>query len=198
MDTMNKRRSWIGAALWLFLLTPPLRHYLQSTMTLQMLAQLPLLAVSGWLLRPLVPVRIADWLAPWDRSGVTGLVLVSVTSMIWMLPVALDASVESTSVEFAKFFSVALLVGLPFSLSWPRAGFVVRGMFLIEAAATAIRLGWLYVASPQRLCANYLLDDQQKLGKLLFAAGILLGLILLWKLIFGHIRVGGASRHRLP
>lgn len=161
-------------------------------MTLQMLAQIPLLALAGWCLRPLVPRRATQALAPWDRNGISGLLLVSLTAMLWMLPRALDAALGVPWVEIAKFASVPLLVGLPLALSWPRAGFVVRGVFLLEVTATAFRLGWLYLVSPERLCSNYLIGDQQRLGRILLAIGAVLFLVLLWKLIWERIRVEGA------
>jgi hypothetical protein len=68
-------------------------------------------------------------------------------------------------------------------------GFVVRGVFLLELIASAFRLGWLYLVSPTRLCSNYLLSDQQQLGKYLFAIGIATCLVLAWKLMWGRIRV---------
>jgi hypothetical protein len=103
-----------------------------------------------------------------------------------MLPRALDAALDTPWVAAAKFISVPLLIGMPLALSWPRAGFVVRGVFLLEAIATAFRLGWLYLASPQRLCSNYLLGDQQRLGESLMAIGAAIILFLAWKLVWGQ------------
>src|SRR5699024_657898 len=126
------------------------------TMTRHMLVQIPLLGLVGWCLAPLLPQALADRLAGWNRSGITGFVLISLAAMIWMLPLALDAALEVPRVTVAKFLSVPLLIGLPLALSWPRAGFMVRGVFLLEVVATMFRLGWLYLASPRRLCSNYL------------------------------------------
>jgi hypothetical protein len=81
---------------------------------------------------------------------------------------------------------VPLLVGLPLAQSWPRSSFVVRGVFLLELIATLFRLGWLYLVSPLRLCNNYLLDDQQRLGQILIAAGAILLLWIAWKLLWGR------------
>jgi hypothetical protein len=55
--------------------------------------------------------------------------------------------------------------------------------------ATAFRLGWLYLISPTRLCSNYLLSDQQQLGKFLLGIGIAMCLTLAWKLMWGRVRV---------
>ncbi len=163
------------------------------------LAQLPLLAVAGWCFAhglPRVPDRI---IASWNHRGISGLLLASLVGMVWMLPRAMDASLDDASVELAKFLSVPLLIGAPIALSWPRAGFVVRGVLLLELTATAFRLGWLYLISPERLCTNYLLDDQQQLGRLLIAVGGVIVVALSSKLMWGHIGIEhGKGKDRAP
>lgn len=182
-------RVWAGALLLIVLAIPPVRTGMQTTMTLQMLAQLPLLAMAGWLLAEAVPRRIDDALARWNGSGIAGLLLASLVGMFWMLPRMMDVSVNEGGWMLAKFVSVPLLIGLPVALSWPHAGFVVRGVVLLEVIASAFRLGWLYLVSPERLCSNYLLGDQQRLGKYLLTIGVALCLVLAWKLMWGRIRV---------
>lgn len=183
----------LGLALWCVLALPPVQHALEATMTLQMLAQIPLLALAGWWLARFLPRRLTDSLAAWNRSGISGFVLVSLTAMVWMLPRMLDAALEVPWVTAAKFISVPLLIGVPLAISWPRAGFVARGVFLLEVVATTFRLGWLYLASPVRLCSNYLLSDQQQLGKILLAIGAAITLVLAWKLLCGHIKITGSA-----
>lgn len=183
------RRASVGAVLWLVLALPPLQRVLTATMTLQMLVQIPLLVVAGWLVAQALPRRLDARLSAWNRSGVSGLLLASLAAMVWMLPRAMDAAIDDPWVALAKFVSVPLLVGAVLALSWPRMGFVVRGVFLAELVATAFRLGWLYLASPVRLCSNYLLDDQQLLGKLLLAIGVAVSLVLGWQLLWGRIEV---------
>ncbi len=181
----------LGAILWAALAVPPVRHLLESTMTLQMLVQIPLLALAGWWLAQGTPGWLARPLAGWNHRGISGLLLASLTGMVWMLPLAADAALDDPRVTLAKFLSVPLLIGAPIALSWPRAGFVVRGMVLVELIATMLRLGWLYLISPVRLCSNYLLDDQQRLGKILLVVGFAILLVLVWKLMWGHV----GSRH---
>jgi hypothetical protein len=196
MTAAAQRKAWLGLALCAALALPPLRHTLEATMTLQMLAQLPLLGVAGWWLAAFFTPRMSNALARWNHGGISGLLLASLASLVWMLPRALDAVLETPWVEGAKFISVPLLIGLPLALSWPRAGFVVRGVFLLEAIATAFRLGWLYLASPQRLCSNYLLGDQQRLGELLMAIGAAILLFVMWKIVCGHPRIDAEHAHR--
>lgn len=178
-----------GALLWMLLVVPPIRQALQATMTAQMLVQIPLLVIAGWLISGAVPRRVDAALARWNSAGVTGVLLASVTAAMWMLPRMLDASVDEAWVAAAKFTSIPLLIGVPLALSWPLMAFVVRGVFLLELTASAFRMGWLYLVSPMRLCSNYLLSDQQLLGRLLLVLGAALCLLLAWKLIWGRVRV---------
>lgn len=183
-----------GAVLWAALAVPPVRHALESTMILQMLVQIPLLALAGWSLARATPDWLDRRLVDWNHCGISGLLLASLAGMVWMLPLAMDAALDDPRFTLAKFLSVPLLIGAPVALSWPRAGFVVRGVVLLELTATAFRLGWLYLISPVRLCSNYLLDDQQRLGKILLALGLAMVLLLAWKLMWGHIDAGREDR----
>lgn len=174
----------MAMTLFLVLLLPPLRHALTASMTAQMLLQIPLLTAVGYLLRDALPSRLSATLGRWNHHGITGLVLATLAGACWMLPRSLDAAVTEPWAAAAKFISVPLLIGLPFGLSWPRMNFVVRGVFLLEFTASFFRLGWLYLVSPVRLCSNYLLSDQERLGSYMLAIGttLLIGIacILLW------------------
>jgi len=181
----------LGLALWLGLALPPLRHALESTMTLQMLVQIPLLALAGWWLTAFLARRPTGAMDAWNRSGISGLLLASLAAMVWMLPRALDASLDVPWVALAKFVGVPWLIGMPLAVSWSRAGFVVRGVFLVEVVATTFRLGWLYMVSPVRLCSNYLLTDQQQLGKIMLAIGVAICALLAWELMWGRIDIDG-------
>lgn len=194
MTDLSRRLSLAGAVLWAALVVPPVRHALESTMSLQMLAQIPLLALAGWCLAQGTPGWLDRRLVNWNHNGVSGLLLASLTGMVWMLPLAMDAALDNAWITLAKFLSIPLLIGAPVALSWPRAGFVVRGVVLLELTATVFRLGWLYLISPVRLCANYLLDDQQRLGRLLVVVGFAIVLLLVWKLMWGHVLAGHADQ----
>lgn len=175
-----------GVILWLLLGLPAVRHTLEASMTLQMAVQLPLLALAGWWCLPLLPSGFRRRLAVWNHQGVSGLVLVSLTGLLWMLPRAMDASLVLGWVEVAKFTGVPLFVGLALALSWSRAGLVVRGLFLAETIATAFRVGWIYLVTPRQLCVNYLVSDQQLLGQLFLVAGAAATLFVIWQLMWGH------------
>lgn len=190
MSARAPRRCLLGLVLWGALAVPVLRHALEATMLRQMLVQLPLLAVAGWLVAACLPGAVTRSVARWNKSGISGLLLASLASMVWMLPRAVDASLTDPLVAWAKLLTVPLLIGVPVALSWPRAGFVVRGVVLAEVIATALRLGWLYLISPTRLCGNYLLHDQQRLGRALLVIGFGILVILVGRLLWGHVDVG--------
>jgi hypothetical protein len=185
----SRRRSFalrLAALLVLVLLAPPIRRGLEATMTAQMLVQIPLLVAAGWLLSCAVPARVLAIVGRSNYRGITGLVLASAAAAFWMLPRSLDAATSQPLMAGAKYLSVPLLIGLPFALGWPRMGFIVRGVLLVEVVASFFRLGWLYLISPIRLCNNFALDDQRQLGGYLLAIGGGLLVWLAWKLLWGR------------
>ena len=129
---------------------------------------------------------------PWNGAGVTGLIVVTFATACWMLPLSFDAAAKSAAADLIKFLTVPLLIGVPLALSWPRMGFVLRGVLLFEAMATLFRMGWLYLISPVRLCNNYGLSDQQRLGEWLLMIGTALILWIAWRLLWASFKTAGA------
>lgn len=193
----DTRLPAIAVLLFLVIMAPPFRQVLESRMTAQMLLQLPLLVLVGWWLSGAVSQRLRAAIDTWNHHGITGLLLATLAAAYWMLPRSLDASVSQPWVDTVKYVSVPLLIGLPFALSWPRMGFIVRGVFLLEFFASFFRLGWLYLASPVRLCSNFLLNDQQRLGQYMLIIGAVLTVWMAWKLLWGHFD-GEGGRHDRP
>lgn len=191
------RRSWtvpVSATLIvLFLALPAVRAGLEADMSWHMLVQLPVLAVCGGCWGRAVPEHIKAVLAPWNRQGISGLLLASLTGLFWMLPRALDLALEQPGIELAKFLSLPLLVGLPVALSWPVAGFVVRGLVLMETIAMLFRIGWLYLVAPVQVCANYRVDAQQVLGRAMLGIGFALLAVLIWRVVWGRVRVDSGA-----
>ena len=174
--------------LWLLLLLPTMRHALEVDMSRHMLIQIPLLVWVGCGWASVLPPSLRRVLSDWNRGGITGLLLVSLWPMVWMLPRAMDAALSMPWVEAVKFLSLPLLVGVPLALSWPRAGGVVRGLFLSNMLSMLLVAGWLYQVLPQQLCANYLLDDQQRLGTNLWWLAAALALLSTLHVLSGSRR----------
>jgi hypothetical protein len=176
----------VAALLFLVLLLPPVRRALEGSMTTQMLGLMPLLVGVGVLLRAALPASALEFGAAWDHRGITGLVLTSITAAFWLLPRLLDSAVSQPAVDVARYLSLPLMIGLPFAVSWSRMSFIVRGVFLLECIATLFRMGWLYLIWPDRLCTNYLLDDQQRLGQTLILIGVAACVAIGAQLLWGH------------
>lgn len=193
---IRRRRTGVlfGAFLWVALCLPPVRQVLESRMSWHMLVEIPLLIVCGMALAAVLPESIERRTRPWDAGGINGLLLASSVWMIWMLPIALDAAIDQPLIAAIKFAGLPLLVGIPLRMSWPRAGFIVRALFLIELIATLFRAGWLYVASPERLCSSYLIGDQQLTGELLLWLGAAVLLAAIAALFLGNFEASGSRR----
>jgi hypothetical protein len=166
------------AAAWLLLWLPPLRPVLESDMALHMAVQLPLLAILGALLAPLVRAGEPSWLAEADWLGIPGLMLAFLASSFWMLPRALDGALADPRMEAAKFVSVPLLIGLVAAASWRRMPSLGRAFIIANFISKLGILGGLYLAAPVRLCAYYRLDQQVAAGWLLL--GLAAAASLLW------------------
>lgn len=174
-------RRW-PLAFWLVLALPGMRAWLESSMALHMLVQMPLLAVLGYGgaagLGAAARARLCMAL-----GGALPLVLAALlASSYWMLPRALDAALGGGWAETAKFVSLPLLVGAPLALAWPRLGSIARGFVWTNAFSMLAVLGWLYMAAPVRVCNNYLESAQYDAGRwmVLAAVGGFIAWMLYW------------------
>lgn len=180
------RPANLAMILLLILMLPFVKNALEASMTTQMLVQIPLLVLVGWLLQDAIPKRLVANIAAWNSHGMAGLILTMFAAAYWMLPRTLDAATGNTLMAMAKYSLVPLLIGLPLALSWPRMNFIIKGVLMLEFIATLFRLGWLYATSPSRLCNNYLLGDQQRLGQYMLIIGAVLLAWIMFKLLFGR------------
>lgn len=156
---------------WLLLAMPPVGSWLVSTMFGHMLVQIPLLVVCGVAMAHRLLKQVPS-LTQVTAAYRWPLMLCAVwTLTVWMLPRLLDLAVESASVNTIKLLSLTLLAGLPIGLAWRSLGPVARGLLHVEALATVWRLGWLYAGSPLRLCTQYGLNDQVRLGQWMLVLG---------------------------
>lgn len=152
------------------------REWLEASMLRHMLLQLPLLVAAGALL----PVR---WprAATFDQHGVTGLTALLFVTAYWMIPRALEQSINSPLAEAFKFLSLlALGAALPGSLS--RANWIVQLFYLGNFSWMMAIAGIQYQTMPQRLCNAYLLDDQIVTGVALVIASIGIAAAWCWRL----------------
>jgi len=189
------RAAWIAGAAWAALATPPARAWLESSMTLHMLVQLPLLAIIGFRIgaawRAVSSRGLLDALArmqTFNGGGAPGLIAASFVMVLWMVPRCLDLARLDPAIDAIKLLSVPL-AGLAVSLSWPRLPAIARAVVHLELIATLLRFGWGYLAAEERLCLAYLSGDQQRTGELLLWAGAAYALAIVWRPMFGAVRL---------
>ena len=167
-------QAGLGAVLLALLMLPLLRHALETTMSLHMLAQFPALLLAGALLGTALPQRLRRRLSVWNALGITGLTACALFLAVLMIPRVLDLALVHTRVEFAKVTTL-LFAGAVLPSSWRAAGLVVQAFFLGNILPMTIIVGTLYQDSLLRLCIAYRLDDQRQLGLALVWLAILAG-----------------------
>lgn len=161
-------------------------------MSLHMLAQLPLLALAGWLLAGALPARWRARLGGWNAYGIAGLLATALVLSLMMIPRVLDLALVEERIETLKFLAL-LACGAALRLSWQRAGAVVQGFFLGNVLPMTAAAGQLYQDSPLRLCNAYLLDDQAWLGGALVLLAVAIGIAWIAQLFRGLIRRDAGS-----
>lgn len=184
-----------GAALIVLAAAPPIGTLLEARLPSHILGQYPLIVAGGALIGArLAHGRTASW------TAAPTLLAAMLTLAFWFLPRWIDASLADPAIRAAKVASLACLAGLPLGWGWTRAGPVLSGFFVANAAAMLAIMGWLMRVVPSRLCNAYLLSDQHLLGNgLLIAAGTLLAVLLVPALIGPASDAGPASqRQRHP
>lgn len=186
------RATLLAASLWLALVAPPLRAWLESSMALHMLVQLPLLAWIGYFLGDAwmrsrhggAAARALAGVQSFNAGGATGILAASFVMLLWMLPRCLDFARLDASVDAIKFVSVPL-AGLAVALSWRQLHAIARAVVHLEVIATLLRFGWGYLAADERLCLAYLADDQQRTGELLLWLGAAYAISVVWRPLTG-------------
>jgi len=167
-----------GLALLVVWLLPPVRHALESSMSLHMLVHYPGLMLAGALLTAAVPRGKRGRLAAWNALGISGLAACALFLAVLMIPRVLDLALVDARVEAAKTAAL-LFAGAVLKPSWRAAGLVVQGFFLGNVLPMTAIVGTLYQDSPLRLCNAYRLDDQQHLGQSLVWLAIVVAVLWL-------------------
>jgi hypothetical protein len=160
-------RVFLGPGLFIAVVLPPAAAQLEANLFWHVLLQLPMLVLAGWLVARGLPARLLTTINRYNEYGIPGILIVTFVGLCWMIPRVLDAALQLPMVALVKYVSIPLLVGAPLALSWPHMHAIARGFVWIELLAMLVRLGWLYLVSPTRLCTSYSLGDQIVLGKLL-------------------------------
>ncbi|MEJ8838727.1 hypothetical protein [Ramlibacter sp. AN1133] len=151
---------------------PPVRRLLESSMSLHMLVQFPLVVAAGYFLARALPTAWRRHVDGWNAHGIAGLLACALTLMVLMIPRLLDLVLVDARAEAAKWLAL-LACGAALQLSWRRAGLLVQAFFLGNLLPMMAAAGQLYQDAPLRLCNAYLLDDQVRLGQGLVILSVL-------------------------
>lgn len=170
------KQAVYGAILYLFLMLPPVIALSESIMSIHMHMQMPLLAIAGMLMTPFLQRKFPNFFNKWNQTGVPGLILFMIVIVYWLIPRAMDEALTVPVVEIFKFISWPFLVGVPLRDSWSKLKSFGKNFIFISITIIFSFMAWLYIASPEQLCNNYLIVEQRTLGWsfLLIAACILL------------------------
>ncbi len=126
--------------------------------------QTSLLVLLGLVIGKLSEPTLGRQLDLWNSGGIAGIVLASFTLGFWMIPLWIDSAIEDPWIGMLRYFSLVGLAGVPLAWSWPLLGTVGKAFVKIEFLAMLLRIGWLYLIFPTRLCNNFFLADQRVLG----------------------------------
>ena len=157
-------------------LLPPVTRIFESSMVLHMLVQLPLLMICGLVIARFGGIK--RLLNAIDPAGYASAVLASGWLIFWMLPINLDAAQNDIFFRLLKVLSLPLL-GITAYWAWVRLGGVGRGVLVLEAWAMLMRTGWIFMISPEQICANYLPFEQHMTGQILLQTGALIAVFII-------------------
>jgi uncharacterized membrane protein (Fun14 family) len=180
-----KHQLYVIAVLAVLLWMPGVGGLLKQTMLSHMLVQLSLWLILGYRLGIALRVLVPRMKSVVKTHQMSLLIIAIATLLLWMVPRLLDLAVEDEWVDAAKAFSLMFLAGLPLALVWHELPLPVQCLIHVEALASLWRLAWLYIDSPARLCLQYGLKDQARLGIALVGVGAIYALWLTWLALKG-------------
>ncbi|MBU9722999.1 MULTISPECIES: hypothetical protein [Bacillaceae] len=153
-----------GFLLLVFLALPPVANLLESIMIVHMHMQMPLLVIAGFLMARLVQLKFPRFFENWNGNGVPGILLFVIIMGYWTLPRAMDEALTVPAIEIFKYISLPFLAGIPLRDSWGKLNNLWKNSVIGFFTVLFFAMGWLYIASPEQLCTNYLIVEQITLG----------------------------------
>jgi len=142
--------------------------WLETDMARHMLVEFPLLMALGV---GLASKRFDFLIERFDRYGLTGWTLAGLVVAFWMIPAALDAALEATVVNLAKYASL-VAAGFALRSAMRRSPVVLEAFFIGNFVWMSATVGLVYQTVETQLCLNYLADSQQRAGRGLVVAAI--------------------------
>ncbi|MCH1624104.1 hypothetical protein [Fredinandcohnia quinoae] len=158
------KQSLYGLILLIILALPPVANFLESIMIIHMHMQMPLLVFSGFLMARFFQLRFPSFFEKWNGTGVPGILLFIMIMIYWTIPKTMDETLNVTSMEVFKFFSLPFLAGIPLRDSWKKLTSKGKNLVFLFFTIKYFAMGLIYVNVPVQLCNNYLRIDQITLG----------------------------------
>lgn len=142
----------------------PFRALIEQSMFVQMVVQMPLLFVGGFLLTRLRWVQcVLQGGASWNVYGLTGLMLAQTILVYWMLPISIDRAIVIPWVDGLKIVSM-IIAGVFVGDALRRSPATLQLFFMGYFAAMTIWLGIYFIVTQTRLCNAYSLNSQRWTG----------------------------------
>lgn len=183
---MRLRRVAISAGLLLIAAAPPLAERWEAGLVSHVLLQIPLLVVAGVLLGTSLTQAVPSTRPSRQVEGIAAVLLAMFCLAFWMLPRWLDAAVVNPYTDMVKITTVVLLAGLPLGWGWTKLGNLARAFIWANLVSMFAAVAVLYLSFPDRLCNNYLYDEQLIMGRSLLVLAICFGLIGAARALFGN------------
>jgi hypothetical protein len=155
----------------------PLRIYLEQSMFIQMVIQIPILFIGGALLSETkILAKLFGYLNKINLYGLTSFMLAQIILVYWMLPISIDRAVVTPWMDLTKIVSM-IIAGLCVGQALQKAPLAIQLFFIGYFTAMMIWLGFYFATSDIRLCNVYSLNSQHLTGYGLVAIS---AIILSW------------------
>jgi len=155
----------------------PLRIYLEQSMFVQMVIQLPILFISGALISETKLVtQFFSTIKVIDVYGLTSFMVAQVILVYWMLPISIDRAVVIPWVDGVKIISM-IIAGICVGQALQKAPQTVQLFFIGYFTAMMIWLGLYFATTEVRLCNVYSLSSQHFTG---YGLVVMSGMLLVW------------------
>lgn len=178
------KQATYGFILYVFLMLPPVITLSESIMSIHMHMQMPLLGVAGLLMTPFLQQKFPNFFKKWNQNGISGITLFMIIVIYWLFPRTMDEALTEPIVEIFKFISWPFLAGVPLRDSWQKLNNFAKNFVFISISIIFSFMAWLYIASPNQLCNNYLIVEQRTLGWAFLFVGFCLLLYFVQSLFY--------------
>lgn len=172
------RIAGMAAAVVLAIICTTARSWLESSMALHMLLQMPLLIAAGICLQVALPERACPsaLLQQWrqcDQHGVCSLLAILLIATYWMIPISVEQAVTSLQFDVLKFVAL-FIAGMLLPGGLRRSNLIIQIFLIGNLCGMMAIIAMLFQDTPQRLCNSYLLDDQSVTGDGLLCFSLLI------------------------